>query len=119
MLTSTILFYLAAGFLAVAGIFAVRSHGVRPIPVVLWSSLVLANLGLLLPIAFGEGLFGIMRHAAHGLFGLVPLALSFLAVAVGGWRRFLALLVAGLLWGGPSIPSGSSRFPSRSTGIWW
>lgn len=100
MLTSTILFYLAAGCLAVAGSFAVRSRGARPIPVVLWSSVVLANVGLLLPVAFGEGPFGIMRHAAHGLFGLVPLALSFFAVAVRGWRRILGLLVAGLLWAG-------------------
>lgn len=100
MLTSTILFYLAAGLLAVAGTFAVRSHGSRPIPVILWSSLVLANLGLLLPLAFGEGLFGILRHAAHGLFGVVPLALSLFAIAVRDWRRILALLVALLLWGG-------------------
>lgn len=100
MLTSTLLLYLAAGCLTVAGGFAVRRHGARPIPVILWSSVVLANVGLLLPVAFGEGPFGIMRHAAHGLFGLVPLALSLFAVAVRGWRRIVALLVAGLLWAG-------------------
>jgi predicted MPP superfamily phosphohydrolase len=100
MLTSTILFYLAAAFLAVAGTFVVRRQGVRPISVILWSSLVLANVGLLLPVGFGEGPFGILRHAAHGLFGLLPLVVCGFAVAVGGWRRVVALLVAGLLWAG-------------------
>lgn len=99
MLTSTILFYVAAGLLAVGCAFAIRSKRSRPSSVILWSSLVLANLGLLLPLAFGEGPFGILRHAAHGLFGVAPLVLSFLAVGVTGWRRILAL-VAGLLWGG-------------------
>lgn len=100
ILTSTLLLYLSAGLLAVAGVFAVRSQQSRPFSAILWSTLILANVGLLLPVAFGEGLFGIMRHAAHGLFGLVPLALSFFAVAIRGWRRLLSLLVAGLLWGG-------------------
>lgn len=100
MLTSTILLYLAAALLAIAGTFAVRRHRLRPVSVILWSSLVLANVVLLLPVAFGEGPFGIMRHAAHGLFGIVPLALCCSAVIVSGRRRILALLVAGLLWGG-------------------
>lgn len=100
ILTSTILFYLAAGSLAVAGVFGVRRQRSRPIPVILWLILVLASVGLLLPAAFGEGPLGIIRIAAHGLFGVVPLVLCWLAVGVGSWRRILAIVVAGLLWGG-------------------
>ena len=98
ILTSTLLFYVVAGIVLALALRFLRQGG-SPARAILGTVPAVAVTALLLAAGFGEGSFGAMRLAGHGLFGLLPTSLVLAGVSeLHGSRRASALGAAVAIW---------------------